>query len=106
MELSRGVAVAEGGSRFDRFDVKAVANDRSLASGQEQASGRFRHGFGEERDGSRAVWSRLDQPRDALARLAPLAQHVGQQELHHRETLESDLRWDGHLQGRNENAMK
>ena len=106
MNLSRRVVVADGGGSFDRFDVKAVANDRSLASGQEQASRGFRYGFGEERDGCRTVWSRLDQPNDALGRLASLAQHVGQQELHHREALEPDLRRDRHLKISNTNARK
>lgn len=45
------------------------------------------------------MWSRLDQPNDVLARLASLAQHVGQQELHHRETMQPDLRRDRHLKG-------
>lgn len=106
MDLSRHVVVADGGDSFDRFGAEAVANDRSLASGQEQASGGFRYGFGEERDGCRAVWTRLDQPNDALARLAPLAKHVRQQELHHRETLESDLSRDGHLKGKNISVRK
>lgn len=77
MTFSRDVVVTDGGGNCDRFDVKAVANDQSLAAGQKQASGGFRYGVGEERNGFRAVWSRLDQSNDALARLASLAQHVG-----------------------------
>ena len=97
MDLSRGVVVAGGAGIFGRFDVKAIANDRSLAPGQEQAGGSFGYGVRQERDGCRAMWSRLDQTNHALAWLAFLAKHVRQQELHHRETLESNLRRNRHL---------